>query len=213
MNITKDNIFRGCLFASIAHAVMTNIYPEFSYEQSWDGLNYSIQNSSGLRGTITFENDYCVGAVRNDELSYIVGENCIREYMDSFPLNVANKATEEALQYLLLEYGGIVGPCITSVFWADSTTIHYDESCSDNIQKDFTLFDFLFQPEEKMLDFWAEYYDMDSNTVELINDLYLMKEKDFFSEIKLSEEQKMLIPGCFINDECIESLKELNIFI
>ena len=72
MNITKTVIFKGSLIASISHAIMTNVYPEFSYEQSWDGANCFIQDSSGIRGTITFETDYCVGAIRNENSDCVI---------------------------------------------------------------------------------------------------------------------------------------------
>lgn len=213
MNVTKTDIFRGCLIASITHAIMTNIYPELSYEQSWDGANYSIQNSSGIRGTITFERDYCVGAVRNENSDFVVGGDCIQEYMRYFPLTVIHKAYEETLQYLLLEKNGVVAPYVTSVFWADHTTIHFEERCIDNIKKDFALFENIMLPKEIAIDKWKEYYGMDSKVIELINILYPMKTKDFFSTIKLSEKQKKLIPGAYINNECAEALKELNIIL
>ena len=210
MHITKTDIYRGCLIASISHAIMTNVYPELSYEQSWDGANYSIQNSSGMRGTITFENNFCVGAIRNEKFG-VVGGDSIQSYMRSFPLNVVHKAYEETFQYLLLEKGGIVTPHVTSVFWADHVTLHYEEKFIDNIKEDFVLFDNIILPEERAVEKWKEYYGMDSKVVELINTLYQMKAKDFFATIELSEGQKELIPGTHINNECAEALKELNI--
>ena len=58
---------------------------------------------------------------------------------------------------------------------------------------------------------WKEYYDMDSKVVELVDILYQLKMKDFTSIIELRENQRKLIPGTFINSQCIEALKELNI--
>ena len=213
MSVTKNDIYSGCLIASISHAIMTNVYPELSYEQSWDGANYSIQNSSGLRGTITFENDFCVGAIRNEMSNGIVGGEFIQERMISFPSNVVFKAYEETLQYLLLERDGIVAPYITSIFWADYNTIHYEERFIDSIKEDFTLFENILLPKKISIKKWKEYYDMDSKVVELIDVLYQRKMKDFFSPVKLNEKQRKLIPGMFINNQCIESLKELNIVL
>lgn len=213
MSVTKNDIYSGCLIASISHAIMTNVYPELSYEQSWDGANYSIQNSSGLRGTITFENDFCVGAIRNEMSNGIVGGEFIKERMISFPSNVVFKAYEETLQYLLLERDGIVAPYITSIFWADYNTIHYEERFIDSIKEDFTLFENILLPKKISIKKWKEYYDMDSKVVELIDVLYQRKMKDFFSPVKLNEKQRKLIPGMFINNQCIESLKELNIVL
>ena len=178
MYVTKNDIYSGCLIASISHAIMTNVYPELSYEQSWDGANYSIQNSSGLRGTITFENDFCVGAIRNEMSSSIVGGEFIQECIRSFPSNVVCKAYEETFQYLLLEKDGIVAPYVTSVFWADYNTLHYEEKFIDSIKEDFTLFENILLPKKTAIKKWKEYYDMDSKVIELIDILYQWKMKD-----------------------------------
>ena len=127
MKITKTDVFNGCLLASIVHAVMTNEYPELSYEQSWDGTNYSIQNSEGMRGTITFTDEYCIGAIRNERSDGVVCGDSVKEYMKNFPSNVVEKASEETLQYLLLEIDGKIQPCISSAFWADNTSLYYEE--------------------------------------------------------------------------------------
>lgn len=213
MYVTKTDIYRGCLIASISHAIMTNVYPELSYEQSWDGANYSIQNSSGMRGTITFENDFCVGAIRNERSSSIVGGEFIQECMRSFPSNVICKAYEETLQYLLLEKDGIVAPYVTSVFWADYYALYYEEKFIDSIKEDFALFENILLPKKIAIEKWKEYYDMDSKVIELIDILYQWKMKDFLSPIELNEKQRKLIPGSVINNQCLEALKELNIVL
>lgn len=213
MYVTKTDIYRGCLIASISHAIMTNVYPELSYEQSWDGANYSIQNSSGMRGTITFENDFCVGAIRNEMSSSIVGGEFIQECMRSFPSNVICKAYEETLQYLLLEKDGIVAPYVTSVFWADYYALYYEEKFIDSIKEDFALFENILLPKKIAIEKWKEYYDMDSKVIELIDILYQWKMKDFLSPIELNEKQRKLIPGSVINNQCLEALKELNIVL
>ncbi len=211
MQVTKNDIYIGCLIASISHAIMTNVYPELSYEQSWDGANYSIQNSSGMRGTITFENDFCVGAIRNEMSTSIVGGEYIQECMRNFPQKVVRKAYEETLQYLLMEKKGIVAPYVTSVFWADCNSLHYEEKYIDYIKEDFALLENIVLSPKMAIKRWKEYYDMDSKVVELVDILYQLKMKDFTSIIELKENQRKLIPGTFINSQCIEALKELNI--
>ena len=213
MNFTRKEILDGCLIASIAHGIMTNLYPELSYEQSWDGANYSIQDSSGIRGTITFESDYCVGAIRNDASDFVVSGKAIQDFIRWFPAKIALKANEETLQYLLLEESGMVEPCATSVFWADDFAIHFDEAFSENIQRDFVLLERIFLPARAAIEEWIDYYDMPLCAVELLNELYQIKSRDFRSEIVLSATQKNKIPGSYINDECVESLRELNILL
>src|SRR5690348_9136227 len=73
LNWQRENLWEGCILASIAHAIMVAHYPELSNEQSWDDINYNIQDSSGARGTITFHPNYYAGAFRNEfsEREYI----------------------------------------------------------------------------------------------------------------------------------------------
>lgn len=213
MNATKIELFRGCLLASLAHAIMTNVYPDLSYEQSWDGDNYSMQDESGLRGTITFEKNYCVGAIRNENSELIFYEKAVMDLMKDFPNKVTHKAYEESLQYLLLEENGIASPHVTSVFWADDNGIYCSQENKDNWKKDIVLLNKILIPKEVAISEWKEYYDMDSNALELLEELYQAKVKAFSSKIVLSDRQKELLPGEFIHGECVESLKELNIYI
>ena len=213
MNTTKEDMFNGCLIASIAHAIMTNVYPDLSYEQSWDGINYSIQNSTGLRGTITFESHYCIGAIRDDKSVIISSGVDIQNHLSCFPQNIKNKAYEETLQYLLLERQGVISPCITSIFWADDTALHFEKRYIENLKRDIILFENLMLPKEIAINKWKKYYGMDSNNTKLLNDLYQIKKENLISKISLNEEQNKHIPGAFINNECIESFKELNIFL
>ena len=66
LNWDRNQLWEGCILASIAHAIMVAHYPDISHEQSWDGFNYSVQDSSGTRGTITFHPNFLVGAFRNE---------------------------------------------------------------------------------------------------------------------------------------------------
>jgi hypothetical protein len=50
----KTSLWRGSLLASIAHAVFVARAPFLAYSQSWDGRNYSLQDSTGSYGTTAF---------------------------------------------------------------------------------------------------------------------------------------------------------------
>jgi hypothetical protein len=73
INWERKQLWEGCILASIAHAIMVAHYPELSNEQSWDGFNYNVQDSSGTRATITFHPNCLVAAFRNEysERDYI----------------------------------------------------------------------------------------------------------------------------------------------
>lgn len=213
MHITRNDIFNGCLVASISHAIMTNTYPQLAYEQSWDGVNYSIHDSQGRHGTITFEKDFCVGVIRNDNSNDIICGDSIQAYMRSFPPRVVQTAQEEALQYLLLENRGVVMPCISSVFWVNHMGLYYDSVCANRIQEDFQLLENIMLPKEIAIKRWATYYGMDTEVLALVDFLYHEKSKDFFSTIELSKKQQKLISEKIICDECIEAFRELNVVL
>ena len=213
MNITKEKIFKGCLIASISHAIMTNVYPELAYEQSWDGTNYSIQDSQGLRGTITFENDYCIGAFRNEESFFECNENLCEKILSTFPLSIIDVAQKETLQYMLIDNDGMIMPSVTSIFWADNTTIYYCESNQQSLKQDLTLISRILLPDEEAIKEWKNYYEMNNDSIELLKYLLAEKENAFSQIIILDDRQIKQIPGNVLTNECLESLQELNILI
>ena len=47
INVGVNQLWEGCIMAGIAHAIGVSKYPMLSNEQSWDGINYSMQDSLG----------------------------------------------------------------------------------------------------------------------------------------------------------------------
>lgn len=213
MIITKQLLYKGCLIASLSHAIMTNVYPELSYEQSWDGKNYSIQDSQGLRGTITFDSDYCVAAIRNEDSSFAGNSKLVEKLLLDFPLNVVDIARAETLQYMLIDDAGIVMPSVTSMFWADDTSFHYSENNEQSLKLDLNLISSILLSEEDAINAWQEYYDMNDDAIVLVKYLLSKKESSLLGQIVLDDEMINLIPGDQLSSECIESLSELNIII
>ncbi len=213
MIITNELLYRGCLIASISHAIMTNVYPELSYEQSWDGKNYSIQNTQGLRGTITFEKNFCVGAIRNDVSAVTDSMQRTERILKDFPATVACVAREEALQYLLVNTAGKAVPAVTSMFWSDKSMHYYSEDNFPSLQQDIVLFSRHLLPVDRAIREWQTYYDMDKDAVELVWYLLKQKKQNGSPKVVLDREKAMLIPGCQLLPECEESFRELNIYI
>ncbi|GGE81171.1 hypothetical protein GCM10007140_33440 [Priestia taiwanensis] len=50
-----------CILRSIAYAIGIAQYPE----SSWDGVNYSMKDSEGAHGTITFHPKYCIATFQD----------------------------------------------------------------------------------------------------------------------------------------------------
>ena len=68
-------------------------------------------------------------------------------------------------------------------------------------------------PESRAIEKWKNYYEMDSNAMQLFDCIYSLKMKNFNSKIVLSPKQIKLIPGNSITSECLESLAEINVFV
>lgn len=215
MNITKNQLLHGSLIAAISHAIMTNIYPELAYEQSWDGNNYLALDSQGLRGIITFLPNYCVGAIRNEN-----NPQCelirTEDLLINFPKEIAAVAREETLQYMLVQKNGTIEPAATSMFWADMSTLHFDQS-NRNIPvescEDMQLFYKNTLSPEAAFDAWKKYYDMPEAALMLAKRLTMKKRLSLSTQIFLSKKEKSMIPGDSICEECEASMHELNIVI
>ena len=120
LSIKRQALWEGCMLASIAHAIMTAHYPEFENEQSWDGINYSVQDSGGTRGTITFHPQYIAAAFRNERSSRLSAKEGFKEaasYFEGAGGAILRLAEEEALQYLLDDVNGKTLRLITAAFW------------------------------------------------------------------------------------------------
>lgn len=65
IEINPQQLYNGCIFMAVAHAVTVGEYPELNYEHSWDGINYCMNNSRGCRGTITFGDKYIVAVFQD----------------------------------------------------------------------------------------------------------------------------------------------------
>jgi len=217
MYITRQALFEGCLLSSLAHAIMVSVYPYLSHEQSWDGMNFSIQDSQGMRGTLTFAERFCVGAFRNEENGILSTNNyngkVRKELLSTVPNDVIEIAENETFQYLLIDCFGSVIPNITSFFWCDTDGFYYLERLKQQLGRDMNLLYNILKPRADAEKALCEYYDMNESALNLLNHLFDLKINNFSKTIYLSEQEKQMFPAEKLNDECRESLKELNIFV
>ena len=121
LHIDREQLWKGCVLNSIAHAINVAHCPDFSHESSWDGFNYNMQDSQGGQGTITFHPNYtivCLQDVNSERIDeWIDAEN----YFEGAPSEVIHIAKEETLQYILEEVEGETVPFITTAFWIEDS--------------------------------------------------------------------------------------------
>ncbi|AEV67536.1 hypothetical protein [Acetivibrio clariflavus] len=187
---TKNQLWKGCILASIAHAIMVAHYPELSNEHSWDGMNYSVQDSSGTRGTITFHPQYCIGAFRNEHSSRILGDatNYIK-YFQSASDEIVKLAEAETLQYLLDKVDEKILPVITTAFWGYENKLFTIDSFEDMWQNGGFLLERQISDFNSAVNGWIEYYDMSDVQVSLLKSIYVRKIANPKDKIILSKDE------------------------
>ena len=186
----KQQLWEGCMLASIAHAIMVAHYPELSNEHSWDGLNYSVQDSDGARGTITFSDNYYLGAFRNANSERLSGKTKLIKHTDYFngaPQEIKQLAEQEALQYLLQEVEGIIKPLTTTAFWGNEDKTISKDKYNDFIYNGGFLLERHIMDLEKSMESWMEYYDMTQEQCDLLKIIYSRKRIQPNQVVKLTK--------------------------
>ncbi len=208
LNWKFNKLWEGCILATIAHAIMVARYPELSNEHSWDGINYSLQDSAGMRGTITFQNEnMCVGAFRNDESTRLQGNfKSAEHYFQGAPEEIITIAKAESLQYLLEIVQGNTIPLITTAFWGIGNEIFSTDSINILLENGGVLL------ERQMMDFnssvnsWKEYYEMSNAQVDLLKSIYWRKIVNPYQKIILNFEELKIIE--VFDEEGLNASKE-----
>ncbi|MEK3734072.1 MULTISPECIES: hypothetical protein [Paenibacillus] len=191
--LNKKSLWNGCILASIAHGIMVAHYPELSYEHSWDGINYSVVDGSGGRGTITFKDKYCVGAFRNDNVTRTEFSSAIDFYKGA-PPEVLELSKNETLEYLLEEGDdGMSRPYITTAFWADDDRIFSNDNIVRLIQNGGYLLERQLMEYDSAVESWRDYYEMTNVQVDLLESIYTRKIKKPEAKIILTKREIKMI--------------------
>lgn len=203
-NITS--LWKGCMLASIAHAIMVTEYPSLAHEHSWDGFNYNVQDTQGGKGTISFGNGICFGAffsVHSEPLSDLSNS------LSDIPSNILSLAQTEALQYMLEEIDNEVRPVITSFFWGVNDKVFTKDN--DIFKNGGFLLDNQLMNVDESIEAWKEYYDMSDEQCLLLKSLYNKKLQKNNEIILLTEDEVNFLSQDEPEglEECQESFLEI----
>lgn len=212
LNISIKELFDRCIYFSIGHAVYTCYNPMFSYEQSWDGLNYSFQNGYS-RGTISFDmsQNIVVGAARND----LCNRMKLYPRMDAIDLfetdliEVKKLASREALEYLYETIDDCTKPMATVAMWSEKGSIILSDEDKVFNENGGEFISVLLGTRENMMNYLVsayEFVDRDISVIDYIFDKYKNEEKKI--RLPLSMHYLKKTAGY---KEGIESLKEMGI--
>ncbi|MFB9328942.1 hypothetical protein ACFFSY_23655 [Paenibacillus aurantiacus] len=187
------NLWQGCILASIAHAIDTAHNPEFAHEQSWDGCNYNVQNTSGTRGTVTFQSEYMVAAFRNEHSERLRHAKDALDYLIDSPDEVKSLAEQETLQYLLDDVDGQTVPLITTAFWGDGEGIYSQDAMGDMLENGGFLLERQALDADHAINEWQAYYDMSETQTILLRSLFKRKIEAPSEVLVLTREEIQLI--------------------
>ncbi|WP_026652755.1 hypothetical protein [Butyrivibrio proteoclasticus] len=203
----KNEIYKKCIYAAIAHAVMVGKYDLLSEEISWDGENYLFQNMSGVRGVISFNDGIFACGIQNLHSNYLTLEKSVDECDDSIKLLFEN----EINPYLLLEEGNKKQAAISALFWGDENRIY---SCCEEAEfmekSDNVLLPYLYEFDD-LKRYWSDYYELNGDQRELIDKLFERRlENESFS---LDMDVKEKLSNWFGEKHvlCLKAFKELGI--
>lgn len=175
----RTQLWSGAILGSIVHSLMVCQYPEISNEQSWDGINYSVQDNMGSRGTISFYGDDLVGVFFDENsprnpfrsrLSYN-----LEEFFRGAPVKLRSLADEHALQYVLQEYQGAAMPVITAAFWNDGERLVAAEQWQQVIENGAHLVRIQLLSAEAARAEWERHYEMSRAQVALARSIFERK--------------------------------------
>ncbi|MCU4980131.1 hypothetical protein BK739_27200 [Bacillus thuringiensis serovar pirenaica] len=193
LHIDREQLWKGCVLNSIAHAINVAHCPDFSHESSWDGFNYSMQDTQGGRGTITFHPNYtivCLQDVNSERIDeWIDAEN----YFEGAPSEVIHIAKEETLQYILEEVEGETVPFITTAFWIEDSGAYSIDSFEEMEEHGGFLLEIPLLDLQSAIERLEEEYELTEEQIELLQLVYERKIKNPNEEIMLSKEEVAMI--------------------
>jgi len=213
LHIDREQLWKGCILNSIANAIFVAHDPDLSHESSWDGCNYSMQDSQGGRGTITFHPDYTIVCLQDVNSERIDEWIDAKKFFEGAPSEVLEIAKEEALQYVLEEVEGETMPFITAAFWIEESGAYSIDSFEEVEEHGGFLLEIPLLDMESAMERLEEEYELTEEQIELLQLVYERKIKNPNEEIMLSKEEVAMIGTD--DSEGLEvskvSFKEMNI--
>jgi hypothetical protein len=203
-------LYSGCLLASIAHAVHVCQNPDFSYTKSWEGSNYSVQDSMGTFGTISFTEHGCLGAFRDESCSRDPYSNPerydIEVYLGGMPEGVRADCEAITLTYLLDDLGNTTQPVITTAFWEENGELKSNDIWEDIVAYGGHAIRIECLPIEEAIREWETEYALSHALVELTANVYAKKIASAGGSVTLTEaEYQTLLASSVPPEGIVES--------
>lgn len=221
---SKELVWPGSLLGSIAHAIFVARAPLLAHEQSWDGNNYSVQDSEGSRATIAFGEDhrcfvavfYLLTSARNPIKLAVHDADEATVYVRDVPADI-KALSREALQYVLQDIRGTTIPVITAAFWSDpgSPDVTASEPWTDVYANGAVLVKNQLLRPDVALKQWAADFEFTSAQTTLMDVLFKRRLEIAGAQIHLTPTETQQIRHMADGDAgfeaCRESFREIGI--
>ncbi len=221
----RASIWPGVLLASIGHAIFVARAPFMMHEQSWDGLNYNIQDSEGSRGTIAFDEDrtrfvavfFLETSKRNPFGAGICVDKGATEYVRNVP-DELRELTHKALQYVCQDIADRNIPLVTAAFWSDLAGLRAtaSEPWAEVVTHGAALATNQVLPVDVALTKWAIDFEFNPLQVSLVEILFRRRIAVTNGPIQLTKSEFQVLRNVANNEDgiraCRESLEEVGIF-
>ncbi len=210
---TKDSLYKYCLLRSIAYATSNAICADLNYESSWESFNYSMNDSCGSLGTITFKDNMVFGAFRNDGMEEIED---LESALEVVPVELRDIARTYALQYLLLEGdNGVVAPSVSTLLWAVEDKIFILHKQEEFYELGGGFLEYMTDGFDAYIVAIEEYFEFTESQLEFVRLIYDRKINNPNEKVFISREEIEMIENedGYPLDEFIISFGEMNIFI
>lgn len=207
-------LWPGAILGFIAHAVSLVRYPEFKHEQSWDGNNYSVQDSSGSRGTVAFCGKQFVGVFfsESSDRNPFSSDRAydLQRFLVGLPDDLATLAHDEALQYVLQDYEGSASPIITSAFWGDGKQerVAAAEAWSDVFENGAFLIKNQLLKQDESLAAWQAEYELSDEESAFVKSLFHRKLSRPEAQLSLTTADLSLLKSVTQDEEGLETSRE-----
>jgi hypothetical protein len=214
-----DTLWGGAILATLAHSIWVAQQPDFANEQSWDGFNYSVQDSQGTRGTITFAGNRVVGVFRdeNSPRNPLLSDQDydLNRFFVGINSDLLTLANEEALQYVLEEYNGSTIPIITAAFWSAGEYLTAAEPWSEVVANGAELVRIQLMNTEAAIEEWQNAYELSSSQVALMRSLFERKMTAPNAQITLSNDELNVLTANYAEgiEESCELLNDIGILL
>lgn len=169
------SLYQSCLYGSIAHAIMVTRFPELDYEQAWDGQNFTINDGQSTRFTISFNDDTCIGAGRDESASHsFFSKDAMSLIADASP-DLKKLAISEAFQYLIDEKDGRQDVSITCAFWGYADGLYAMLPNENFLENGGRIISPFLQEYQSSISYWRKYYSMEPIQEKMLEQLFKMK--------------------------------------